>query len=177
MGFVYIIRSTESEKFYIGWTKNSLESRLYHHLQSARFGADTHLSRAIRLYGQETFSIEPLLESEDTQILLDKEVEMIAQYKATELGWNINLGGDGRCDRPHTVETIEKMAETHRQTWATRTEEEKHAIGRKIREARKKNGTEGFRPDKVKLECPWCHRYLTEKSMPYHIECHEKGRM
>lgn len=163
MGHVYVVRSTKSHKVYVGKTENSLELRWYQHCQSARFGSKSRFAMAIRKYGHESFSIQPLFESDDPAELSEMEKYWIdkLQSSITKKGWNISLGGSGYPGK-RSLETKTKQSRTHKEKWAKRTPEERRAIGQKIRATRIENDTYRYKKEST-LKGRRYARFICEK--------------
>lgn len=84
---IYLITNTINSKRYIGKTTRTIEQRWYQHCKNAEHGHNTYLYKAIRKYGKEAFTIQPLSEGLD-----EEEVIMIAKYSPE---YNMTAGGDG----------------------------------------------------------------------------------
>jgi hypothetical protein len=106
MGFIYIIRSTETNKVYIGQTKTPIKERWSHHKNSYRSyvrhkngqGGRKDLNNsaiyaAMLKYDLDTFSIHRILEVQDTD-LNDFEKFYISLYNSlAPNGYNLTGGG------------------------------------------------------------------------------------
>lgn len=86
---IYQITNTVNGKFYIGKTTKSAEERLRKHIYNARHGTETYLYRAMRKYGEDSFSISII---EETSDLNDREMFWIQTLNPD---YNMTLGGDG----------------------------------------------------------------------------------
>jgi hypothetical protein len=94
MGCVYLATSP-SGKQYVGITIRTVEARWVEHCREARAGRGYALHSAIRKYGDDAFTIEVLLETDDEQALFAREVTEIHERQCvTPLGYNITKGGD-----------------------------------------------------------------------------------
>ena len=87
---IYKVVCVITGDFYIGKTIQRLERRFQRHLLDARQGRQTHLCRAIRLYGEAAFSIE--IVEETTDDLSARERHWIAALRPA---YNMTAGGDG----------------------------------------------------------------------------------
>jgi len=89
MSQIYKITHIDSGNFYVGKTTKALKERFRKHLWTAQDGSQTHLHRAIRKYGLDSFCIESL---EETDKLNVRE-----RYWIEKLNPNYNMteGGDG----------------------------------------------------------------------------------
>ena len=115
---IYKITTTETDGVYIGQTVNAIEKRFQRHIRDAMSGTlDTHLARAIRLYGPETFSIEQIDSANTKQELDEKEKYWIEFYNSCSQGFNETVGGDGGNTYANkTFEEMDQIKEKIRQT-------------------------------------------------------------
>jgi group I intron endonuclease len=135
VAIIYIITNSVNQKQYVGKTKNTCDQRLVGHKSSARRGYQTRLARAIRKYGEASFTIEILEDTTEDQ-LDDRERYFIKTIKPE---YNMTSGGDGGAQtspevrkrlsdcakkyigdkngffgKTHTAEAKEKMAASRR---------------------------------------------------------------
>ncbi|MDD4804489.1 MAG: GIY-YIG nuclease family protein [Candidatus Pacebacteria bacterium] len=97
MYFIYRITCKENNKVYIGKTTTSISQRWNRHLRDS-FNLDTHLARAIKLYGESAFSIEEVEQIEPNKgldYLSEREQWWIKHYDSYYSGYNETIGGDG----------------------------------------------------------------------------------
>lgn len=87
---VYKITNNVNGKFYIGYTKLSLQDRWRRHCSSG--SRKMLIFRAIEKYGVESFSIELLAELTTKHDAVKKEIELIETLKPD---YNIHFGGTG----------------------------------------------------------------------------------
>ena len=80
-------------KIYIG-KANNLEKRIKTHLSQFKHGK-TKFSRACKKYGFENIKWEIVFESDNLEIINNKEKELIGLYNTIVSGYNISPGGDG----------------------------------------------------------------------------------
>lgn len=80
-------------KIYIGKTKN-LENRIKSHFNSIKH-YKTKFSRACNKYGFEKIKWSILFESNNIEIINNKEKEFIKMFDSIKSGYNISTGGDG----------------------------------------------------------------------------------
>ena len=73
-GIIYKITNNNNKKLYIGQTTTTCKRRFNRHIKAALDGADFKLSRAIRKYGVESFSIEKIDEAYSKEELNSKEI-------------------------------------------------------------------------------------------------------
>lgn len=96
---VYLIRNLINGKVYVGKTSKSLKRRWQRHVWTARSRKlfNWPLHNAIRKYGAEAFTIEPICEANTLTELNTLERFHIGQYCATDpkIGYNRTTGGDG----------------------------------------------------------------------------------
>lgn len=119
---IYKHTCTINGKPYIGLTVKTITARWYEHW----FDAKRKFFAAINKYGKENWTHEILFETDDTKILVNKEVEFIELHDSVKNGYNTSRE-KFRSGVFHTLESIEKMK-----------------ISQKERHARKRiEGTEG----------------------------------
>lgn len=133
MGFIYKIFNTESEKCYIGQSRQkTYEARWCQHKhQATKKNVKTALYDAIRSYGIEKFQYTILLKDVDNDKLNEIEQQYIKDYNSlVPNGYNIKEGGN---HTPHSEETKRKIGEKSKGRKAVlgqkRTEEQKRRIG------------------------------------------------
>jgi ribosomal protein L12E/L44/L45/RPP1/RPP2 len=80
-------------KVYIGKSKD-FDSRKIKHSYSTRY-YNTKLTNAINKYGFDSIKWEIIFETEDINIINQKEIEFISKYDSIKNGYNISTGGDG----------------------------------------------------------------------------------
>lgn len=93
MGFIYQIKNDVNEKIYIGKTTRTLKIRFNEH-KSRVNEQNSHLYLAMRKYGIEHFSIEPLEKCENS-LLNEREQYWIEKLDTYNKGYNETLGGEG----------------------------------------------------------------------------------
>ncbi len=109
MGCVYVAANLTNGKLYIGKTMGTLAERKRHHRTSAKCGRTTRFCAAIRKYGIDGFSWEPVFVSCDNTILSVVECFYILMLMTNEVGYNLTIGGEGATGMKHTSESREKM--------------------------------------------------------------------
>jgi hypothetical protein len=80
-------------KVYIGKSKD-FDSRKIKHSYSTRY-YNTKLTNAINKYGFDSIKWEIIFETEDIDIINQKEIEFISKYDSIKNGYNTSMGGDG----------------------------------------------------------------------------------
>ena len=80
-------------KVYIGKSKD-FDSRKIKHSYSTRY-YNTKLTNAINKYGFDSIKWEIIFETDDINILNQKEIEFILKYDSIKNGYNTSTGGDG----------------------------------------------------------------------------------
>ena len=109
---VYLITNQINGKQYIGQTIRPIKDRWNSHIWDAHTYRPWLISKAIRKYGPEKFSIESLAEV-NTKAEMDFFEVLFIQLMGTltPRGYNVSRGGDGRsvC---HTPETCRKISES-----------------------------------------------------------------
>lgn len=117
MGIIYKIQNIINDKIYIGQTQISLEKRWNEHLRDTK-RRDYKFHRAIRKYGEESFSKE-IIEEVSDDMLNEREIYWISYYDSYHNGYNSTLGGDGSLkinreliielwDKGYSIEEIHK---------------------------------------------------------------------
>lgn len=93
MNKIYLITNNINNKKYVGKTTKSLQTRFSQHINSKRWGRNTHIGNAIDKYGAENFSIELLEETNNWEV---SEAHYIELYKTNDrrYGYNRTPGGD-----------------------------------------------------------------------------------
>ena len=81
-------------KVYIGKSKN-FESRKMSHFYNSNYKKTTKMNNAINKYGFDNIKWEVIFESEDIDIINEKEKEYIIFFDSIKIGYNISTGGDG----------------------------------------------------------------------------------
>jgi len=114
---VYCIKNIINNKEYIGLTKRPLEQRWKQHIYESNkkdsWEWNTPLGNAIKKYGKDSFQVFVLEEcSSETELKL-KEIQLIKERKslASETGYNLTLGGDGRLGYKLSEETKQKISQ------------------------------------------------------------------
>ena len=114
---VYCIKNTVNNKEYIGLTTRTLEKRWKQHIYESNkqdsWEWNTPLGNAIKKYGKDSFQIFVLEECSSETELKQKEIQLIKERKslASETGYNLTLGGDGRLGYKLSKETKRKIGE------------------------------------------------------------------
>jgi len=126
MAQVYIITNKVNNKQYIGVTNNSLQERWKSHLYDSNV-----ISKAIKKYGKENFSIEAIHECESMDEAYTLEPKFIIEHKTKyPNGYNISSGGKGSQvgKRKPTPEHVkQKISESIKKNpwWLNASEEQK----------------------------------------------------
>lgn len=114
---VYCIKNIINNKEYIGLTTRTVEQRWKQHIrESNREGGwewNTPLGNAIKKYGKDSFEVFVLEECSSETEMKQKEIWLIRERKslASETGYNLTLGGDGRLGYKLSEETKRKIGE------------------------------------------------------------------
>lgn len=106
---VYIIHNIVNGKYYIGESMNIHKRMKFHYYISSQL-----ISKAIKKYGVENFSIEVYyFSAADKKFLHDMEEQMIIRYNSlTPNGYNLCSHGSGISGFKHSEETKRKMSES-----------------------------------------------------------------
>ena len=94
---IYKITNKINGKIYIGQTHKSVESRFEDHIKNAETEKQYYLSKAIRKYNKENFSIETIDYALTKTEINEKEIYWIKELKANNrlYGYNMTAGGEG----------------------------------------------------------------------------------
>lgn len=97
--FIYKFHNITNGKVYIGKTENP-EKRYSSHIRSAQKGSQLLLHRALRKYGETSFSFTILEENIDPSVIDEREIFYIRSHDCCVLdghdkGYNMTRGGDG----------------------------------------------------------------------------------
>lgn len=86
---IYKITNIQNNKVYIGQTIRPIEQRFHRHISDALNNvSDTHLARAIRKYGKDSFVIEKIDSAKTQEELNGKEQYWIRYYNSVKYGYN-----------------------------------------------------------------------------------------
>jgi group I intron endonuclease len=123
-GTVYVIENLENGKKYIGQTTRvDLTERFREHCGNSTTSVCPKLRNAIKKYGKDCFSVEPLWTSEtcDQQELDMKEMDLIEEHNTLNPnGYNLTKGGMGGR---HSDETKLLISEKSKQAWNLKGEQ------------------------------------------------------
>lgn len=114
MGYIYKIINLDTNKYYLGSTKE-IKKRTLRHFNELRKNKHhcIHLQRAFNKYGEDNFKLEIILECENYK---DKEQELLDSISFSEL-YNVSKsasGGDLISNHPNKVNIIKKAIENLR---------------------------------------------------------------
>ena len=119
--WIYKITNIQNNKVYIGQTIRPIEQRFHRHLNDALNNIlDTHLARAIRKYGKDSFIIEEIDNAQTQDELNQKEQYWIRYYNSVKDGYN-------------ETDAISKCGGN---TYQSKTEKEMEVIKEKIRQTK-----------------------------------------
>lgn len=111
---IYLVKSTATQKRYVGQTVRTLPERWVQHTYEARTGKGYALHRAMRFHGINTFSIH-LIEVCDESVADERESLWIDAYKTFgPCGYNLCLGGQGPRGAKRSPDVVERIAAKHR---------------------------------------------------------------
>ena len=130
MPYIYKITNKINGKMYIGQTVNTIEIRFKRHVSDAYNGKEMAISKAIRKYGADNFTIEVIEECE-REYLDEKEKYWIKYYDSVNVGYNMTDGA------------------TNANTYQYKTEDEMEVIKNKIRITKISSNN----PNSTKIKC------------------------
>lgn len=119
---VYKHTSIVSGKCYIGITVKRMEDRWAEHCSDANRNKKRKFFAAINKYGKDNWIHEVLFESDNEQLVLDKEVEFIKVFDSVKNGYNTS-NDRFRSGILHSPESIEKMRESQKEKHRRKREE------------------------------------------------------
>jgi predicted GIY-YIG superfamily endonuclease len=95
-GAVYVVQHVESGRCYVGMTRRSVARRWGDHRRLARFGAEQHFARALRLYGADAFQVHVVASGLTDQEAGAVERALIEQLDTmnARFGFNESPGGE-----------------------------------------------------------------------------------
>lgn len=129
---IYGIINIDNNKVYIGQTRQPFYKRYQLHDWKLREGNhdNQYLQNSYNLYGEDKFKfvVIEVIENITDEILNQKEIEYIDQYKQQGLSYNILLGGGGRAGIPMSDHAKRIIGEKNRI----------HMTGKKMSEETKK---------------------------------------
>ena len=106
----YLITNTVNGHKYVGITSKTLARRWSNHKASAASGGQHALHRALRKYGEGSFTVERVCSCDTAIELMEIEKELIRKYETrSPRGYNMTDGGDGTPGLTHTVVAREKI--------------------------------------------------------------------
>ena len=124
---LYAIKNTVSGKEYVGYTRNSAETRFETHLNNAKWKRVGALYDAMRKYGAEVFELKTLLVCGTHTEACGFERAIIEKFDTLiPNGYNMTLGGDG------VPLTPERYAEINANKRGKRSEKQILASRRRI---------------------------------------------
>jgi group I intron endonuclease len=146
---IYCIKNTINNKEYIGLTTRTLEQRWKQHIYESNkqdsWEWNTPLGNAIKKYGKDLFQVFVLEECSSETELKQKEIQLIRERKslASETGYNLTLGGDGRLGYKLSEETKRKIGEGNKGKTYTAESLEKMSVAAKKRSVGKPSPMDG----------------------------------
>ena len=119
--WIYKITNIQNNKVYIGQSIRPIEQRFQRHLNDALNNIlNTHLARAIRKYGKDSFIIEEIDSAQTQDELNQKEQSWIKFYNSVKDGYN----------------ETDAISKSGGNTYQSKTEEEMKIIKDKIRQTK-----------------------------------------
>lgn len=111
-----------SGKCYVGITVKTMKARWAEHCSDASRNKKRKFFAAINKYGKDNWIHEVLFESDNEQIILDKEIEFIDLFDSVKNGYNTSKDRF-RTGIRHSPESIEKMKLAQKSAHARRREQ------------------------------------------------------
>lgn len=114
---IYEAYNKSNGKSYIGLTTKTLEHRKSGHIRSSKSNSNTHFSKAIRKYGEESFEWSTLLKCNNFDELCRLEKMVISLHEPCQL-YNISSGGDAPSyGMKHSEKTKRICGEYSKKRW------------------------------------------------------------
>lgn len=114
-GIIYLVTNNSNGKKYIGQTTVGLSKRWNQHKGDSRKGSGNSLHRAIRKYGEASFTIETIAES--LSPFLNTLEQFYVRLYCTHVrqhGYNMTAGGEGVYGWLPSDETKKRMSDSQR---------------------------------------------------------------
>lgn len=114
---IYCIKNIINNKEYVGLTTRPLKERWKQHIYESNkqdsWEWNTPLGNAIKKYGKDSFQVFVLEHCISIDEMKQKEIQLIKERKslASETGYNLTLGGDGRLGYKLSEETKRKIGQ------------------------------------------------------------------
>lgn len=126
---IYKVTNLINGKTYIGLTTKSLEQRKSEHIYKAfNQNGNPVIHRALRKYGENSFTWEVIDTAETQEELSEKEIYWIKFHESFGAnGYNLTHGGEGSLGYKHTPESRAKMSIS--QKGRTHSDETKRKMG------------------------------------------------
>ena len=96
---IYKLTNIKNNKFYVGITSESLQHRFRGHVRKSRHKPTSNLHKALRKYGEDSFTKEVLhsFETSSKKCAYKIEQEYITKTRAVSLGYNMDIGYGWAC--------------------------------------------------------------------------------
>lgn len=106
--FIYLITNKANGKRYVGQTTGTIERRWIQHCCDAKYKQKQPISRAIRKYGIDNFTIEAIIQTDSLDELNNLEALYIRDYNTiSPNGYNLESGGKNKgAMHPETKEKL-----------------------------------------------------------------------
>jgi hypothetical protein len=116
-GAVYVVQHLESLRCYVGMTRRSVARRWGDHRRLARFGAEQHFARALRLYGADAFHVHVVAAELSDHEAGAVERTLIGRLDTmnARFGFNESPGGEQPA---HSDEVRSRIGRAARERWA-----------------------------------------------------------
>jgi group I intron endonuclease len=123
--FIYLATCSETGKYYVGQTINTVSFRWKQHVYSSKsYRCNTFLGRAIRKYGEDSFKLETLCECPDSESLnlAEKFFIYFLGSKKKSLGYNLTEGGDSLGSYSKELATKKNEQKLQEKKWLNYTQ-------------------------------------------------------
>ena len=128
MSSVYIITNLLDGKRYIGKTDLTVGERWKKHNSYSVSLKNRYITRAIRKYGKDNFSIKEIAANLTPEQANEAEKLFISEYDTFRNGYNLTEGGEGISGFRLTEEQRKNISETQKARWAKPEERAKQRL-------------------------------------------------
>ena len=128
-GVVYLITGKTSGRQYVGQTLRTLKQRWDSHVSLALRNKGGYLARAIRKYGKEDFTVEPLHICKTKEEMNFVEIFYIELLKTkSPKGYNLTAGGEGNFGWNPSKEIRSRMGAPKGTVWSAEAKAKRSVI-------------------------------------------------
>jgi len=174
-GVVYLITNTVNGKRYVGKTTKGVDRRMNQHCWEATKRESGHcrlLTKAIKKYGRDSFSIWVLQECRSAEELCGAERETIVRLRTlVPGGYNLTTGGEGGQFSEETRRRISEALKGHGITEAWRENLRRSHLGKRLPEAQRQKQSQTMTG---RTRTPEHQRKLTEAQRGHPVSLEQR---